>query len=190
MPICSAQTPTKRAGSFPGGVTFAELVAVVFILSLIGGTVITSFFGLLNKTGFNQELNQFASTIEKAAFAASQSEKRFEVIIDPVEQYYILREVTNTDLSEVLEEEIIVEKDFSNDCFVNYIKFDDGESTNTDRAKFRANRFGWQYGGVIVFTNAKGQPYTVTVSRVSRKVKIERGEAFPLEPKTENEIAF
>ena len=130
-----------------------------------------------------------------ATSAAAESDKRYEVIIDLTEQSYTLREITNPELSVVLEEEIITENDFSYNCRVDYVLFDDfimgNESfANEGRAKFRAGQSGWQYGGVIVLIDESQQPYTVVVNRLNRTVKLEQGEIEPLVPRTESEMIF
>ena len=72
-----------------------------------------SLFGLLRRNTFEAQIQEFVSTIQMAATAAAQSERRYEVIVDLVEQSFLLREITSPDLSEVFEEEIIVYNYFS-----------------------------------------------------------------------------
>jgi len=122
--------------------------------------------------------------MRSAGEAAAQSDRRYEVIINIVEQNYILREVTTPDLSEVLEEEIITMSDFSTRCRVVYVIFDDFESTDEGRAAFRAGHNGWQYGGVIVLADQDDNLYSVVVNRLNRMVTLIEGEVEPLEPIT------
>jgi len=128
--------------------------------------------------------------MQMAAGAAAQSDRRYEVIIDIPEQRYMLRQITNPDLSQVLEEEVIVEDSFSPNCRVVYVRFDDGDFTSEDRAKFRAGHSGWAYGGKIVLLDEKEQPYSIVVSRLNRMVTLEQGDVELLWPKTKDEVPF
>ncbi|KKN64969.1 hypothetical protein LCGC14_0486660, partial [marine sediment metagenome] len=124
---------------------------VVLIVSLFVLLVVTNLFGLLRKNTFRAQVQEFVSTMQMAASAAAESDRRYEVIIDIAEQSYTLRQITTPDLSQVLEEEIIVENDFSDNCRVAYVLFDDflfGEDSYTSdgRAMFRAGHAGWAYG--------------------------------------------
>ena len=125
-----------------------------------------------------------------AATASSESDRRYEVIVDLAEQSFMLREITSPDLSEVLDEEIIIENNFSENCRVAYVQFDDGDYTNEDRAKFRAGHAGWQYGGVVVFLDTDQQPHSVVVNRLSRMIMLTEGEVELLEPKAKDDVPF
>ncbi|MBA7677558.1 hypothetical protein ES703_85816 [subsurface metagenome] len=130
------------------GFTLTELIVVVLIVSLFVLLVVTNLFGLLRKNTFRAQVQEFVSTMQMAASAAAESDRRYEVIIDIAEQSYTLRQITTPDLSQVLEEEIIIENDFSNNCSVVYVLFDDLTETDEDYqiAKFRAGHAGWQAG--------------------------------------------
>jgi len=169
MPICSALMLTdaymrkcvnakmrKCADALThsriGGFTLTELIVVILIISLFLLLAMTNLFGLLGKSTFRAQVQEFVSTMQMAASAAAESDRRYEVIIDLTEQNYMLREITSPDLSGVLEEEIIVNSDFSDNCRVDYVLFDDGDETDPEhmRAKFRAGHSGWQYGGKVL----------------------------------------
>jgi hypothetical protein len=125
-----------------------------------------------------------------AANAAAESDRRYEVIIDLTEQKYMLREITSPDLTQVLEEEIIVEDEFSENCWVAYVIFDDGEYTNEGRAKFRAGHSGWQYGGKIVLLDEDGQPYSIVVNRLSGIIVLKDDDVEILLPRPRDEVPF
>jgi hypothetical protein len=147
-------------------------------------------FGLLRKNTFKAQIQQFVSTMQMAASAAAESDRRYEVIIDIAEQGYLLRQITTPDLSEVLEEEIIVNDYLSDNCRLAYVQFDDGEYTNEGRAKFRAGHSGWAYGGKIVLLDENQQPYSVVVNRLNRIITLREGDVELLEPKTQDELPF
>ena len=172
------------------GFTLIESMVVIVVVGLFAFMVQLHLFGLLRKNTFKARVQEFVSTMQMAASAAGESDRRYEVIIDIPQQEYILREITNPDLSQVLEEEIIIADRFSENCRVSYVVFDDGESTSEDRAKFRTGRSGWQYGGKIVLLDENEQPYSVVVSRLNRMVTLEQGDVLLLEPKSRDEILF
>ncbi len=172
------------------GFTLTELIVVVLIISLLVLLAMPNLCGLLRKNTFRARVQELVSTMQMAASAAAESDRRYEVIIDIAEQSYMLRQITTADLSEVLEEEIIVEGYFSDNCRVVYVQFDDGESTNEGRAKFRAGHSGWAYGGKIVLLGEKEQPYSVVVNRLNRIITLEEGDVELLEPKPKDEVPF
>ncbi len=138
------------------------------------------------------QANEFVSTMQMAAVAAAESDRRYEVLIDLTEQSYTLRQITNPDLTVILEEEIIVTNNFGINCQVFYVLFDDLMETDEDHqiAKFRAGQAGWQYGGKVVLLDEKEQPYSVVVDRMSRVVMLKRGDVGLLIPRTKDELLF
>jgi len=172
------------------GFTITEMVVTIVILSFFVILVTMNLSGLLGKSSFESVSNNFVGTLQAAANSASQSDRRYEVTIDLVEQYYIFREITGSNLSEVLEEEIIEESYFSDDCFVDYVVFDDGEYTEESRVKFRTSKSGFQYGGKIVLQDKQGNLYSVLVNRLSRVVKLVKGDVEILTPKRDDEMLY
>jgi len=168
----------------------AELMVVLVVVSLFVLLAQMHLVGLLRKNTFRAQVQEFVSTMRMAAIAAAESDRRYEVIIDLTEQSFLLRQITSPDLSQVLEEEIIVEDDFSNNCRVVYVEFDDGDYTNEGRAKFRAGHSGWQYGGKIVLLDEYEQPYSVVVNRLNRTIMLEAGDVPLLVPKAKHEVPF
>lgn len=174
------------------GFTLTELVVVILVLSLFMLLTMTNVFGLLRKSTFKVQAHEFVSTMQMAAVAAAESDRRYEVIIDLTEQSYTLRQITSPDLFQVLEEEIIVTNDFGDNCQVIYVLFDDLMETDEDHqiAKFRAGHAGWQYGGKVVLLDEQEQPYSVVVSRMNRVVTLKRGDVELLMPKAKDEVLF
>jgi len=200
MPTCSAQMRTdcmfrytmykrRRYRAF----TLAELMVVMVITSLLAVMTLMNLTGLFRKNTFRAQAQELVSTMQMAASAAAESDRRYEVIIDLAEQSYTLRQITSTYLpSDVLEEEIIVENDFSDNCQVAYVMFDDLVETDEDsmQAMFRVGHAGWQYGGKIVLFDDDEQPYSVVVNRLNRIVKLQKGDVELLIPKSKNELPF
>jgi prepilin-type N-terminal cleavage/methylation domain-containing protein len=172
------------------GFTMIELMVVIVVVALFAFMAQMHLFGLLRKGTFKAQVQELISTMQMAARAAAESDRRYEVIIDLPAQKYVLRQITSPDLSQVLEEEIIIENFFSENCRAYYVWFDDGEFTNDDRAKFRAGHSGWQYGGKIVLLDENEQPYSIVVNRMNRMITLERGDVELIGPKTKDEMMF
>lgn len=194
MPTCIVQMPfdghnTRRSGCRLG-FTFIELVIVTVIVGLFAVAAQLRLSGLLRKHRFKSQVQEFVSALRMAATAASESERRYEVIVDIAQQSFMLREITSPDLFEFFEEEVIIENYFSEDCHVAYVQFDDGEYTNEDRAKFWAGHAGWAYGGVVVFLDSEQRPHSVVVNRLSRMIMLTEGEVALLEPKAKDDVPF
>jgi prepilin-type N-terminal cleavage/methylation domain-containing protein len=169
--------------------TLVELIVVLSILGLLVTVVQTNLFGVLRRQSFRSQVQDFISTMQMAASGA-QSGRRYEVIVDPTEQSYLLREITSTDLAEVLEEEIITQGRFGSNCRLAYIEFDDGDYTNDERSKFRIGGAGWTYGGKIVFLDEGEQPYAVVVNRLNPVIELVVGDPTLMTPKGKDEVPF
>jgi prepilin-type N-terminal cleavage/methylation domain-containing protein len=172
------------------GLTLIEMLVVISILGFFVVWVSLNLSGPLRRHGFRATAQEFVSALQTAVIAAAESDRRYEVIVDLPQQTYVLREITTPDLSEVLEEEILLEGTFSRKCRVSYVQFDDGSSTQEDRAKFRAGHAGWQYGGKIVLLDEDDQPYTVLVHRLNRIVELVDGEVELPMPQDREAMAF
>jgi len=170
--------------------TLAEAMVVIVIVSMLIMIAATNLNGVITKNSFKAKSQGLISALEAAVTSAGQSNKRYEVIIDIPQQSYLLREISSSNLADVLEEEIIAEEDFGANCEVSYVLFDDGQFTNEDRAKFRASRAGWQFGGIIVLLDSEGQPWSIIVDRLSNIVRVQPGEAQIVWPRSKDELPF
>ena len=172
------------------GFTLAESMVVIVIVSLLILIAATNLKGVITKNSFKAKSQGLVAALEAASTSAGQSGKRYEVIIDIPQQSYLLREISSSNLADVLEEEIIAEEDFGANCRVSYVLFDDGQFTNEDRAKFRASRAGWQFGGVIVLLDSDEQPWSIVIDRLSNIVRVQPGEAQIIWPRSKDELPF
>jgi len=182
-----ADAPTQSRIS---GFTLTETIVAVVIISLFALLAQMSLLGVLRRSTFKAQAQELVSTMQMAASAAAESDRRYEVIIDLTEQSYLLRQITSPDLSEVLEEEIIVENGFGDNCWISYVEFDDGDYTNEGRAKFRAGHVGWQYGGKIVLHDRGEQPYSIVINRLNRIVTLKEGDVEILGPRAKEDVPF
>lgn len=178
------------AGRRTGAFTLVELLIVMSFIGLLVMLAQVNLFGVLRRSTFKSQVQDFISTMQMAASSAAESHRRYEVIIDLTEQSYLLREITSSNLSDVLDEEIITQGWFGNNCRVAYVEFDDADYTNEDRAKFRIGHAGWQYGGKVVFLDQSEQSYAVTVSRLSPIVQLVQGDPALMTPKAKDEVPF
>ncbi|MGE5296523.1 MAG: Tfp pilus assembly protein FimT/FimU [Solirubrobacterales bacterium] len=195
LPIAGdEETPTRRASDrrsvHAHAFTLAEMVIVMAMLSLLILLVQPNLFGVLRRQSFRAQAQDFVSAMQMAASNAAQGGHRYEMIVDPAEQSYLLREITSADLSEVLEEEIIMAGQFGDNCRLSYIEFDDGDSTNDERSKFRVGPAGWTYGGKIVFLDESEQAHAVVVNRLNPIIELVEGDPPLMTPKEKDEVPF
>jgi len=198
MLIYTAPMPTKRFFSCQGGCrkhtrsgfTLTESMVALMIASLIVLMATINLSGVFIRNSFKAKLYDFVSTMQMAADSAAKTDRRYEVIIDLDLQGYLLREITTPQLSQVLEDEIITEHYLGEDCWIDYVIFDDGEYTSDGQAKFRAGHTGWQYGGKIVLLDDNNQAYSIVVNRMNRIIELKEGDVNFLTPKSSNEILF
>jgi len=208
MRTCSAQIPDRlchglngclparrrhagrsAVGSRMRAFTLIEMIMVVSIFALFVIMAQVNLFGALRKGQFKSDVQQFVSTMQMAASAAAENGRRYEVIIDLGEQTYLLREITSSTLGDdVLDEEIIMQGQFSEGCRVAYVEFDDSTFTNEGKAKFRAGHAGWHYGGKVVFLDESEENHTVLVSRITPIVNVVEGDPALMVPKAKDEV--
>lgn len=199
MRTSTAQTPVKN-GPKQGGTwlcrcwafTLIEAMVAIAIASLLVAIAAANFGSVFAKHSFRAQAERFVATMRAAARAAAETGRKYEVIIDMVEQQYVLREISSGNLSDVLEEEIITQNSFGDRCQAVYVFFDDLTETDENHqiAKFRAGPAGWQNGGKIVLLDEDAVPYTVVVNRTNRTVRLEAGDVDILMPKRKDEVAF
>lgn len=202
MRTCSAQTPTDRlnggqahqprlGGRCARALTLVELLVVMSLISLLVLMAQANLFGMLRRSTFKAQVQEFLSAMQMAAAHAVESGHRYEVIINLPDQEYLLRELTGSDLTaEPQAEQILTQGAFRSNCRVAYVEFDDGTYTNQDKAKFRAGRAGWQYGGKIVFLDESEQPYAVIVNRLAPIIQLLEGDPPLMKPKAKEEVPF
>jgi Tfp pilus assembly protein FimT len=209
--ICSVPMLPERPGHAGAGVIFpspgsavppepgarvrafvlVELLVAVALLGLIVIMAQMNLFGVLRRNSFKAQVQDFISLLHMAAAGAAERGHKYEVVIDFAEQTYLLRQITTSDLTEpVREEEIIAQGRFAENCRVSYVEFDDGDYTNDGKAKFRAGRAGWQYGGKIVFLDDSEQAYAVVVGRLTPMVYLIEGDPPLMKPKAKEELPF
>ncbi len=189
MCICNTcRTVPKDIRNDNRGFTMTEMLVVIVILSLLLLLVQFNIFPMLGKNTFKAQAQLFISTMQSAITAAQQSNKRYEFIVDLTDQSFLLRQITTSDLSEVLDEEVIVNEKLNKNCRVTYVEFDDGDYTYDGRAKFRAGHAGWAFGGKITLVDENDHEYSIVVSRMNRIVTLEKGDYPLLKPVLKDDL--
>ncbi|MDD5458475.1 MAG: prepilin-type N-terminal cleavage/methylation domain-containing protein [Phycisphaerae bacterium] len=179
------------------GFTLAEFIIVIMLISIFVTMTLTRLAPLVTKNSFRGQVQDFISTMQMAASAAAESSRRYEVTVDLIEQTYTLRQITNPDLEDVLNEDIITFKTFNDNCRMIYVVFDDlvAIGLDTERyeqqiANFRVGKAGWQSGAKVVFMDNDENLYSVVVNRISRLIELRDGDVAMLLPKNEQDIQF
>jgi len=184
--LAGASYRSKR----PQGFTLAEFIIAIMMVSLFVSFASWNLTGLFSRNTFKAQVQELVSTLQMAANGAAESNRKYEVLVDLDNQSYVLREITSSDLSEVRQEEVIVKDFLTENCWISYVIFDDGDYTNQGMAKFRCSNSGWQYGGKIVLLDENDQAFSIIVNRLNRDIDLKRGDTIFLTPKREDEIIF
>ncbi|MEN6383719.1 MAG: hypothetical protein ABFD79_00815 [Phycisphaerales bacterium] len=174
------------------GAVLAEIIAIVFIIAMFTMLAMMNLEGPLTKNSFKSRADELVNLFKMAATSAAETGKRYEIIIDFVQNTYTLREITTglVAVEDILDEEIITTGQFSDRFQVQYVLFDDGDWTNQAPALFRVGKFGWQYGGKISLLDDSGNEYTIVINRLSRMVDIYEGDYEILATRTPEEMGF
>jgi len=165
----------------------AEMMMVLVIIALFFSMAMLNISGLISKYKFKDQAQEIIDVMRLAVTAAAETDKRYEVIFDVTEQTYTLRQINSPDLSEILEDDIIQTGNFTDNCQLSYIQFDDSWRTDKDyeMAFFRAGRAGWQAGGKIVLLDSHGREHSIVINRLNRIIELKKGDVELLVPKDE-----
>ena len=175
----------------PLGLVFIELIAVLAIISLITAVMTISLSAIFGRTDFQKEVDTFINTLKMARNAATESDKRYAVILDFDESTYTFREYVTLAMDVIPPEEAILKIGlFTEQCQLDYVTFDDFTDTrefdleNTEyfRAILFAGHSGWQNGAKIVLRDIDGNPYTVIVNRLTPVITLHPGDIEMLMP--------
>jgi prepilin-type N-terminal cleavage/methylation domain-containing protein len=187
--ILDIRRASRKATGGRSGFTMTEMLVVIIILSLLLIIVQVNVFTMLRRNTFKTQTQLLISTMQSAINAAAQSDRRYEFIVDLSEQTFLLRQITTSDLAQVLDEEIIINENLSENCKMIYVEFDDGDYTYDGKAKFRAGHAGWAYGGKIVLEDEHEQIYSIVVTRMNRIVTLENGNYQLLKPVPKDDLS-
>ena len=198
IPDCIQRDSLSKAGTSFRGLVLTELIIVIIILSLMAGLATFSFPGVVSRKKFEKQAMDFINILKMAQNAASESDKRYAVALDFEEQTYTLKQFSRPFVEAIEEEPILFKGNFTEECFLDYVFFDDGfdsrepiEGEVTFGVTFYAGRTGWQNGGMIVLLDVDGNPYSIIINRLSRVIILQPGEEHEfILPKESYEIPF
>lgn len=178
------------------GMVLAELLVVIAILSMMTGMAILSLTGVFTRKQFEKEAYAIIEILHKAQNASAETDRRYAVVFDFIEDTYILRQFATLDLQTIPEGEAVLSVGyFSRNCQLDYVLFDDfmdtrDEGENISEARFIAGRGGWQYGGKIVLLDNDGNPYSIVVGRLCGDITLKPGDVEILVPVDKSELPF
>jgi len=174
------------------GAVLAEVIMVLFIVAMFTTLAMINLSDVLSKNSFKSRAHDLVRLFQMAATSSGQTGRRYEIIIDFVQNSYTLREITTglVAVEDIKEEEIIQTGQFSDRFQLSYVMFDDGDWTNEAPALFRVGKSGWQYGGKIVVADEDGREYSIVINRLSRMIGLFDGDVGILMPRSEDEMGF
>jgi hypothetical protein len=166
------------------------LLIVIGLIGMMAGIAMVSFGALWGNLGFKRQADELVNAFRMAQDAAAQSDRRYAIILDFVDQKYILREFKSLDLETMDPDEAVIKVGyFSNSLFLDYVMYDDeefvsvGEIEDADvtadtllEARFLAGHSGWQYGGKVVLLDGNGYPWTLVIHRYAQPAELLEGD--------------
>jgi len=191
MVLCRLNRLSAR-GIARVGAVLAEVIMVLFIVAMFTTLAMINLSDVLSKNSFKSRAHDLVKLFQMAATSSGQTGRRYEIIIDFVQNSYMLREITTglVAVEDIKEEEIIQTGQFSDRFQLSYVMFDDGDWTNEAPALFRVGKSGWQYGGKIVVADEDGREYSIVINRLSRMIGLFDGDVGILMPRSEDEMGF
>lgn len=188
------------------GHVLIELVMVIGLVAMMAGIAMVSFGALWGNLRFKRQADELVNVFQMAQNAASQSDRRYAVILDFVDQKYVLREFKSLDLETMDPDKAMIQTGvFDQGLRLEYVVYDDTDFVSagelegateeaTLEARFLAGKAGWQFGGIVVLLDEDGYPWTIVIHRMARPVELLEGEwdleSLGMEPKNKNEIPF
>ena len=85
-----------------------EMLMVVGMISLLSAVAIIGFGAMWGNTRFNRRAEMLVNTFQMAYEAAAQSDRRYAVVLDQLNNQYILRQFETLDFETLPDEEAII----------------------------------------------------------------------------------
>ena len=183
MPICTVPMQTKKKCC---GFTFAETMVALIVIAMLTLLSIVGYRNISASTKFRATADTLMKFFDRAGNAASQTDRRYAVMIDFIDNAFILYEVNTDkpyakDYETLKEEDIICTEYFTDDCSLYYVQFDDSDlridAGEGGRALFVVGKSGWDFGGKIVLLDNEGELYSVVISRIAKTSQLIKGDA-------------
>ena len=177
------------------GFTLLETLAVIGLIALmVGGTAI-SFRAMWSNMKFKSQARELVNAFQMARNASATSDRRYAVVLNFVDQGFVLREFKSLDLLTMDPDEATIQEKYFNEALtLDYVLYDDLEDTreseNVTEARFLAGKSGWWYGGKVVILDEDGQPWTIVIPRFAAPVELVPGDVEILLPQLRESIPF
>jgi len=175
------------------------MLMVVGLIGLMAVMAMISFGALWGNLRFKRQAEELVNVFQMASNAAAQSDRRYAVVLDLTEQSFVLREFMSLDLETMDPDEAIIQTGYFSEALrMEYVLYDDGDDTrdyeNTAGIRFLAGHSGWQYGGIVVLSDADGMPWTIVIHRFARPVELFKGEwdldLLGMRPEHDDDVPF
>ena len=158
---------------------------VVGLIGLMATVAAISFGAMWGNLRFKRQAEELVGVFQMAYNAAAESDRRYAVVLDLIEQSFTLREFKSLDLATMDPDEAIIQTTyFSKALTIDYVLYDDGDFLSIDEledetvadARFLAGKSGWKYGGIVVLRDEDGMPWTIVIHRFAKPVELFKGE--------------
>lgn len=184
-----------RRDRLPRGFVLIEMLMVVGLIGLMTAVAAISYSAMWGSLKFKSQAQELVNAFQLAQNAAATSDRRYAVVLDFVNQGFVLREFQTLDLLTMDPEEAVIQTQyFNNSLTLDYVLYDDledsRESENVTEIRFLAGKSGWWYGGKVVILDEDGMPWTIVIPRFGAPVKLVQGEVEILLPQIKESIPF
>jgi prepilin-type N-terminal cleavage/methylation domain-containing protein len=179
----------------PRGFVLIEMLMVVGLIGLMTAVAAISYSAMWGNLRFKSQAEELVHAFQLAQNASATSDRRYAVVLDFVDQGYVLREYRSLDLQTMDPDEAIIQtKRFNTALTLDYVLYDDLEDTrdseNVTEVRFLAGKSGWWYGGKVVILDEDGRPWTIVIPRFGAPVQLMQGDVEILLPQIKESIPF
>ena len=182
MVMAEGNTYNTGGGCRFRGLTLLEASVCLMMVVFLAGLTFISLGHLLPKIRFERQASNIVRMFQMASQAASETPRRYAVMIDFIENSCILYEVNTSQpysngFETLRDEDVIDTISLSEGCELYYVQFDDSDETidatnETGKALFVAGRNGWDFGGKVVFFDNDEKEHCILISRLNKNVEL------------------
>jgi len=170
-----------------------EMTAVIAVIAMLTGLAALTISAKAGRNSLKKEAYGIINLMKQAQNAAAQSDRRYLVSFDELEQSYTLAQVDtvydlpSSDSPDLNEEKVLSTTYLSEQCYFESIWYDDGIDTREAgedenlafmQPYFLAGKTGWQNGGMIRLLDSDGNISWIIVDRLSRNITLEQDKDF------------
>lgn len=179
------KTTINSRREFGSGFVLIEMLMVVGLIGLMAVVATVGFSAMWGNLRFKRQADELVNVFQMAYNAAAESDRRYAVVLDLIEQSYVLREFKTLDLETMDPDEAIIQTGYFSEALkLDYVLYDDetflasedSEDLDLAQARFLAGHSGWQYGGLVVLRDNDGMPWTIVIHRMAKPVGVFEGQ--------------